>query len=230
MLATFRGLPMTPITGCIGKHRLAFYQHRSNGTEKGKFMKIKKARRHFSSSFKEWFGNSKVVCSKGRPKTAYHGLDGDDFASFKPGTSGLFGGGIYFATCPDVAEIYTKSGDSDGARIIPVYLALQNPLKTVANYDDGDPYDFDSPAIDLIKKLFPNKVKAIISKSLDTYIHGELGLEISDAAQAMGYDGIEIHWPGRKRRVDYLVFDPSKVKSAVSNNGRFDVGNPDICA
>jgi ADP-Ribosyltransferase in polyvalent proteins len=193
-------------------------------------MKTKKARRHFSASFKAWFGNSKVICSKGRPKVAYHGLDGEDFSSFKPGASGLFGGGIYFASCPGVAEIYTKSGDSDGARIIPVYLALQNPLKTVANYDDGDAYDFDSPAIALIKKLLPEKIKEIIAKSQNNYRHGELDFDIRDAAQALGYDGIEIHWPGRKRRIDYLVFDPFKVKSAVGNNGKFDPENQDICA
>ena len=77
--------------------------------------------------FKDWFGDSKVVDENGDPLRVYHGTPGGkDFSVFDRMASGRSGAdvvGSWFTTARQ-AELY--SGDEGS--LIPVYLALKNPL------------------------------------------------------------------------------------------------------
>jgi len=87
--------------------------------------------------FKKWFGDSKVVDADGKPLVVYHGTnsekardDSRGFDAFDPSTMGrrdvgYFGKGFYFSPNPVAGEMY--AGYEPGARILPVYLSIQNP-------------------------------------------------------------------------------------------------------
>ena len=82
-----------------------------------------------------------MVDADGRPKVLYHGTS-HDFDSFKCGEHGIF-----FAEDPKVASSFAAAGGKwdgtrvirEGARILPVYLSIQNPW-TLISYPDDFPY------------------------------------------------------------------------------------------
>ena len=80
-----------------------------------------------SKEFKNWFGDSKVVDSQGKPMVVYHGTD-KDFSTFTRGKVQPIGGvrfqdaqGFYFADDPGYASDY-------GGTVMPVYLLIKNPF------------------------------------------------------------------------------------------------------
>lgn len=88
--------------------------------------------------FNEWFKGSKVVDEKGRPLTVYHGTNSnEDFNTFKLMGKDI---GIHFGTI-EHAECRLNSSDTyENARIIPVFLNIQNPLEVEDVF--GTPYVF----------------------------------------------------------------------------------------
>lgn len=82
------------------------------------------------TNFWRWFGDSKVVDSKGRPLVVYHGTS-SKFDTFSIDESGkntgtaIYGRGFYFTTDKEVA---TKWGAKRGEPIVmSVYVKLENP-------------------------------------------------------------------------------------------------------
>lgn len=81
--------------------------------------------------FREWFGDSKVTGTDGRPQLVYHGT-GTDFNEFDSEA------GVHFFT-PSETE-----AKGYGSRQIPVYLAIQNPAphsvfeRTMTEIEQGD--------------------------------------------------------------------------------------------
>lgn len=93
-------------------------------------------------AFKRWFGDSKVVDADGKPLVVYHGTAAD-FDAFDPSRTGeasdmgFYGPGSYFTSDPAAASRYAKRATwatgqdrSDGGRLVPVYLSVQNPFIT----------------------------------------------------------------------------------------------------
>lgn len=91
------------------------------------------------AAFRQWFGDSKVVDADGRPMVVYHGTK-RDFSEFKAGpaisvASGSATGaelGFYFSNDLEYVDgLIGHPSDpkafADGASVMPVYLALQNP-------------------------------------------------------------------------------------------------------
>jgi hypothetical protein len=82
-------------------------------------------------NFWRWFDDSVVVDDKGRPKAVYHGAR-TDFAEFDSSFmysgegASQSGSGFYFTTNPESASGYAGG---EGGRVMPVYLAIKNPLK-----------------------------------------------------------------------------------------------------
>lgn len=87
--------------------------------------------------FREWFGESKVVDADGSPKILFTGTSKDvDFKTFKAPKNG-----IWFTSDPKIASDYANENDSQAikyeggryisvntaARVLPVYLKLENP-------------------------------------------------------------------------------------------------------
>jgi hypothetical protein len=157
-----------------------------------------------TAAFKRWFGDSKVVDSTGRPLVVYHGTNAD-ITEFRRTKIGEFGPAIYFASSPSEAGAYAdakRRGQEDGApNIIPVYLSLQNP------YTKG---------VDAFWKEFGRE--------------GETDAQAIERAKVAGYDGVieqKSDWRDRPFQ-HYVAFEPTQIKSAISNRGTFDPANPDI--
>jgi hypothetical protein len=82
-----------------------------------------------TDNFAEWFGDSKVVDARGKPRVVYHGSPKAGFDTF--GTSNV---GVFFSSRNDVAASYAGSYDdveSDSEEmpgVYNVYLKLNNPM------------------------------------------------------------------------------------------------------
>lgn len=174
--------------------------------------------------FKRWFGDSKVVDAEGLPLVVYHGT-GDSFDTFDPAKIGgnyRWSKGFYFAATPEAASEYAMSATDaspaqrgipgvfagspadtgrGGANVMPVYLAMSNPLVRTARGD-----------------MSPDQ-------STDRNIEKWMA-----EARANGNDGLIVK-PGAAfgdRGPIYIAFRPEQIKSATGNTGAFDPANPDI--
>lgn len=190
-----------------------------------------------SPQFKAWFGDweadpassSKAVDESGSPKVYYHGTSRSGFDYFDTDASeyGLFGTGTYFTDNPTVGSEYSSKGKGDAAGVYPVFLNVKNPM------------DMDAPAnADAWRRAFPDYnlqgrsnadffndiATTLAQEEVPRYEAAEM---IQSAIRDMGHDGITHiggiykSKSGVKHRV-FIAFDPSQVKSAISNRGGFD--------
>ena len=157
--------------------------------------------------FKRWFGNSVVVNDDGSPMVLYHGT-GDDIKSFDidraVSTTGNVTAvwGLFFTPNKDEASRYAMDFHDKGGNVVPVYIRLTNPYKM--------PYtEFDSHAMKVVRGI-----------SQDQAVEEEK--QFRDELIQDGHDGIII---GRGKYIEYVVFDPKQVKSAIGNTGKFDTDN-----
>jgi hypothetical protein len=72
-----------------------------------------------TEEFKEWFGDSKVVDSDGKPLVVYHGTN-VEFNEFRPSKNGQLGAGIYLSP-------WESDADNYGNRKIKAYVKMENP-------------------------------------------------------------------------------------------------------
>jgi len=138
-------------------------------------------------NFKEWFGNSKVVDKNDKPLRVYHGTQKD-------------GNGAMFFT--DNSQIANDYANFVGGNVIPVYLAIKNPVPSKYLKFENEPESA------VYNKGFIEWAK---SQGYDGYIYEDLG-------STSGYLG----------GTNYVVFDSNQIKSAIGNTGAFDPNNPDI--
>jgi hypothetical protein len=99
-----------------------------------------------TKNFKNWFGDSKVVDSKGKPLVVYHGTGNlEGMKSFDPALTGQgldqLGSGFYFTTNAEEASGYStkvtqqagpgaqKLGGDSSPGVVAAYLSIKNPLK-----------------------------------------------------------------------------------------------------
>lgn len=174
--------------------------------------------------FKDWFGYSKVVDDQGKPMVVYHATVGD-FSEFKVGGSDptVSGHAIWFTDSkghqPANHNVGAKRDGSarDGHNVMPVYLSMKRPLiiddKVSAEWARsafaGGSMEFPQ----LLPKRWVEAVRA----------GGEYDGIIYDAkALAKDYG-----WSDPPEN-EYIVFDPTQIKSATGNNGKFDRSNTDI--
>ncbi len=176
----------------------------------------------FNAAFWKWFGDSKVVDAKGRPLVVYHGTRvAKDISQFKKPRQKMYGLasdahiGFFFTDSLPTAEYFTWEGAKEkdwfhwaqdemgtvGARIIPVYLSIQNPLVLSADEWYGN------------------------------YKHTSAVLRAFEDAKDSGIDGIIIqrvkdghHEPATV----FIALKKSQVKSATGNDGTWDADDPNI--
>lgn len=171
-------------------------------------------------AFKAWFGdweNDPANASKvtdrdtGEPMVVYHGTaqDFEAFDNAKTGTNdrGLWGRGHYFASATTSANSYALR-QGDGAKLIPAYVSIQNPLMLRTGSD-------------LVTRLPDGaNTRELIGQNLD-------GSKIKAIALDDGHDGvIQIKPDGSIG--DVVAYQPTQIKSAIGNNGSFDGANPNI--
>ncbi len=164
-----------------------------------------------SPAFERWFDDSKVVDAEGKPLVVYHGTvaDFDSFDNAKTGGNdrGLWGRGHYFSAVVDNANSYALR-QGDGARVIPAYVSIKNPLILKTGKD-------------LVTRLPDGRnTRDLVGPNLD-------GAKIKEVAISGGHDGvIQIRPNGLIG--DLVAYSPEQIKSAIGNNGRYDPNNPDI--
>jgi len=175
-----------------------------------------------SQNFKKAFGNSKLVNPDGSPTIQYHGsakkFDTFDESKFQLGDSGYSGRGIYTTPDKNKASSYSLSSKSihkDGNHeptVYELYGQGNNPIS----------------AEDLINQ---KKEYDLFNFHRQKDWRGDVPLE----EQMLDYDvairnqtrGIERVSPWNQ--ADELVFPTNKqLKSAIGNNGMFDMTNPNI--
>lgn len=166
-----------------------------------------------SEAFKRWFGDSKIVDEDGNPLVVYHGT-ASEFEAFSSEADAkhIKLPGFYFTPDPDVAERFSASAsrreirDEDGyiagyegAQIVPVYLAVQNPIEI--NLDDAETGRMTNA----------DEVRSMLER-----------------AREEGHDGAIIRgWSDGSGDVQYVAFEPTQIKS-VHNRGTWDANDPRI--
>ena len=160
------------------------------------------------TAFFKWFEGSKVVDADGKPLVVYTGTSKDaDFKKFNTP-----GNGVWFTADPAEASAYAKDNDSRGYkweggrmretntsdRVLPVFLNLKNPMV----------YD-----------VLPDRLRLA-----DNY--KKVQREVFAELKAQGYDGVIIGPPGTART--YVAFNATQIKSAIGNDGTYDVNDPSI--
>lgn len=208
-----------------------------------------------SENFKKWFGDwendpknaSKVVNEKGEPLLMYHGspekftIFDSDFMSLNGSSKGY---GFYFSPDKNMAQWYWD--------VMQVYLDVKNPLsqdkisitrqqmkklildveKNIAqkwgnedgslldNFGDTRRYGRDRVLEDAIDMLMENENDIDVFWELKN-IGGDYDSVAKSFREVLKKDGIITP-------KEYIVFDPSQIKSATDNIWTFDPNNPDI--
>jgi len=172
-----------------------------------------------STQFKQWFGDSKVVDSSGKPMVVYHGTHGDFTQFEQPSRAPDLG--FHFGT-QDQANQFV--GGAKGANVMPVFLKIENPLRM----DDV----FGRGVISKVRKSSNLMRLGIFTSKDDSKIrgmsHGAAMKYMQDKIKAAGYDGIVYDNVQEGGGDSYAVFDQTQIKSATGNSGEFDGSNPDI--
>ena len=150
--------------------------------------------------FKKWFGKSKITDENKKPLVVYHGTN-TDFNEFKK---------------PEINRMADRSmigywftGDKNeaskyGSTLKEVFLSIKKPKKITER------------ELDELAVSFPMQ-------------------KIIEQFKQKGYDGLII----KEKKADpitetkyqaqqYVVFEPTQIKSAIGNKGTFDPNNPDI--
>jgi hypothetical protein len=208
----------------------AAVMHASRTQDGGSFVPAfsRKTDQTDTPAFKAWFGDSKVIDGSGNPLAVYHGTRSD--------ISQFHGNRFYFTADPSYASGYADTSTSsgyanDGANVMPVYLALQNPLdltslgtgrlseQSVLNAMAANGVDVDG-----LRGLVRNKNGGDIG--VWAWWHNA---SVRDAVQKAGFDSaLQMEQTGAGKTRAYIAFKPEQIKSAIGNNGDFSPTNPDI--
>lgn len=175
-----------------------------------------------SENFKKAFGSSKLVNPDGSPTIQYHGsakkFDTFDESKFQLGDSGYSGRGIYTTPDKHKASSYSLSSKSihkDGnneSTIYELYGQGNNPISAEELIKQNKGYD-----------LF-NFHRAKDWKGDVPIEQQMLDYDVAIRNQTRGVERIS-PW----NEASELVFPTNKqLKSAVGNNGMFDMTNPNI--
>ncbi len=197
-------------------------------------------------NFRAWFGQSKVVDRQGQPLIVYHGTF-NDFHTFSADEAPYRGGILaFFGTKPKIANAYSgpSAPDASGGNVMPCYLRVENPFDYRTDWSvAGDFYDQTggiSDNDDANRILGGLNHKSV--KDDDNYMQNGPGargltaalfmravqrghwpaLEASDFVEWLrneGYDGIVMR---ELTSLNYAIFEPGQVKSAVGNSGEYD--------
>ena len=166
--------------------------------------------------FRNFFKESKVTDSSGKPLVVYHGSKSSNISEFDPGTysypDSLDSIGTWFTSAKNQAPRYAAD-----ATIYPSYLRIENPY--VIKPAPDEPF----------KKLFAEWKE----------FHG--GEQFGDSSKfvnhlrSKGHDGIVLERTQADAGLEgdqvadwFIAFDSKQIKSATDNRGTFDPNDPDI--
>jgi len=154
--------------------------------------------------------------------TATQGGKGNEaLRTIKPSKEGALGSGVYLTPQPDRASLYTRPSLPDvGGNILPVHAQIRNPL-IIKGDDNQDPMVHalvllgmeERKASDMVNKAYENR--------------GYIGKQVQNRAQAQGYDGL-MQYDRNGELSEVVPFSSNQVKSAIGNEGTYDIYNPEL--
>jgi hypothetical protein len=141
------------------------------------------------------------------PPVVYHGT-ADDITQFQHGHSnkkdaGWLGKGFYFTNNKSLANSYSMLKRGNNENVMPIHLSLKNPFQANMEHKNA-----------IKQKLF----------SGDQFAPSDF----TDNLIAKGHDGVILNYGDREGTKEYVVFNPTQIKSAIGNNGDYDPTHPDI--
>lgn len=183
---------------------------------------------------KKAFANTRLKTPQGDPMRLYH-MTPEDIFEFRASPENRSGPAVFLSPYPDFQPAYHQSAErgpsgeltsqfKEGANVMPVYADVRNPLvldhprkikEAAAKYQGGDR---NFPRI-----MTPEARAAMEAEGYDGVVFGgDSPIPYGDRAMdaRLGFQ--------EARDEEFLVFDPKRVKSAVSNTGEYDFTNPDI--
>jgi len=177
-----------------------------------------------TKEFKQWFKKSKIVDDNGKPLVVYHtgAFDADEIISGaeknRRENSPYDGNqGIYFTDDPSYSAVY---GSSDGKATYPVYLSIQNPYIIRGKTQLTQMAKLKQI---ILGKRAPQEVRpseTYTPPSMDSmYVNEAYKTKLLEA----GYDGII-----NTVYNEIVAFEPTQIKSAISNVGSYDAYNPNM--
>ena len=207
-------------------------------------------------AFKAWFGNSVVRDAKGNPRIVYHGTYGD-FNAFDHNEVAYRGGILaFFSTGPKFASNYantmSRNNEPIGGTVMPCYLRIEHPFDFRTRWDiasqffdenGGVPDDHQARLILRELKWGPFKDPHYDGYGNDApgsdALTGDLfvkavrkgcwtALEYPDFVEWLKQEGFDGLIMKEARSINYAVFEPNQIKSAVGNAGSFNAGSDSI--
>ena len=190
------------------------------------------------ANFQRWFGNSKAVDPKGNPLVLYHGTQ-NNFNQFRPhgiGTTTFIGiptkverHGIFMSPHPEFASSFAQQGSNQtGANVMPLHVRMENPLKMDRN--GLHPNDVQNLASHGINEEWLNNSAGDPRSTWEVFEGQDAGW-FTKTIQDAGYDGVHMEEKdpatGKIHPV-YVAFHPTQIKSAIGNQGTYNLNDPDI--
>lgn len=154
--------------------------------------------------------------------TATEGGTGEEaIRRFKPSKEGALGSGVYLTPDTTFAGSYAEQM---GGNMLPVYVQMKNPLILRGS---GVPDKYKDPMVEALEALGVDSSKAVnmVDRAYET--KGYIGKEVESRAKAAGYDGL-LQYDHNGNLVEVVSYKPSAIKSAIGNEGTYDITNPDI--
>lgn len=172
-----------------------------------------------SPAFLSWFGESQVVDAAARPRIVYHGTAVSATTFDAP--PGALPRGAFTVFDREYLGAVTESSDSRAgfwftADKDRAWAAAQE-AKACGHGDSAYVY---AVFLRIRRPLVTREIRALSPAQV---------AKLAKAAHGKGHDGL-IFTRGEGVGSDFLVFEPTQIKSAVANIGLFDSDNPCICA
>ena len=167
----------------------------------------------------EWFANSAVCGRDGKPLPVFHGtaVKGTTFDT----PAGRLPKRAF--TVFDLKQMGSVSGASD-AKVGFLFTSCEDRARAAASdalaVMHGDSAYIYTVYLRISRPLFVRDVRSLSPRQVAAAARGAI---------KAGHDGL-IFECGEGPAPDYLVFDPSQIKSVDANSGAYDPGNPCICA
>lgn len=193
-----------------------------------------------TSEFKRWFGGSKAVDNHHNPLVMYHGTTSHPrrFSKSRNGhSSNIFGSwkikrhGIFVSENPEIAREFSDTGPNGS--IMPLFIKAEAPIDLRNGLSEGTFNTMEDVVNNMglngshFARFINNKAGTSNAWTLfDEDEHNDPSIFI-EVLRRMDYDSaiIDERWGDG---ATWVLFDPLQVKSAIGNNGKFELDNPNI--
>jgi len=185
--------------------------------------KILMPRAEQEANFAKFLAESKAPMRLYHGTTATEGGKGEEaIRRFKPSKEGALGSGVYLTPNTNYAEQYTfkGAGNYEGGNTLPVHAQIKNPLIL-----DGSASR--DPMIEALMRLGMGEPQAsrMVERAYEN--KGYIGKEVESRARAQGYDGL-MQYDRDGQLGEVVSYNPNAIKSAIGNEGTYDITNPDM--